>query len=337
MHVFCGTNGPETAIMLLIELQDRPKITSSLRLGARIRCFNAGMETDYLQRLSARYLVDPSRSSKQYERVVIRPTSGWVPINFRDLWDYRELLYFLTWRDIKVRYKQTALGVAWVVLQPLFLMLVFTLFFGRLVGVPSDGIPYSIFTYTALLPWQLFSRALNEASVSLVANERIITKIYFPRVLVPVSAVLSSLVDFTIGLAALVGFMLLYGIQPGFAILALPLFVLLAVMAALGVSLWLAALNVVYRDVRYMLPFLTQIWMFATPIIYPVSVVPEAWRTLYSLNPMAGVVEGFRWSLLGSTGPSELILALSVAIVLLIFGAGILYFWRFEQTLADVI
>jgi lipopolysaccharide transport system permease protein len=293
------------------------------------------MEKDQIQNLSESGFIRPSGT--QTARVLIRPVSGWVRINFRDLWEYRELLYFLTWRDIKVRYKQTALGVAWVVLQPLFLMLLFTLFFGRLLRVPSDGIPYSIFAYAALLPWQLFSRALNEASMSLVANERIITKIYFPRILVPVSAVLSGLVDFTIGLTALVGFMILYGIQPGFAILVLPLFVLLAVVAALGVSLWLAALNVVYRDVRYLLPFLTQIWMFATPIIYPVSVVPEAWRSLYSLNPMVGVVEGFRWSLLGSTGPSELMLAVSAAIVLLIFGAGILYFWRIEQTLADVI
>jgi lipopolysaccharide transport system permease protein len=295
------------------------------------------MEEHQVQNLAESGLMQPPAVPLQTARVLIRPVSGWVRVNFRDLWEYRELLYFLTWRDIKVRYKQTALGIAWVVLQPLFLMLVFTLFFGRLVGVPSDGIPYSIFTYTALLPWQLFSRALNEASVSLVANERIITKIYFPRVLVPVSAVLSSLVDFTIGLAALVGFMLLYGIQPGFAILALPLFVILAVMTALGVSLWLAALNVVYRDVRYMLPFLTQIWMFATPIIYPVSVVPEAWRTLYSLNPMVGVVEGFRWSLLGKASSMESMLGVSALIVVGVFIGGIFYFHRAERTLADVI
>lgn len=281
--------------------------------------------------------MDSPRASIQPGRVLIRPVSGWSPLNLRDLWEYRELLYFLTWRDIKVRYKQTALGVAWAVLQPLFLMLVFTLFFGRLVGVPSDGLPYSIFTYTALLPWQLFSRALNEASMSLVANERVITKIYFPRILVPASAVLSSLIDFCVAFIALFGFVLVYGIQPGFSILVLPLFVLLAVMAALGVGLWLAALNVVYRDVRYTLPFLTQIWMFSTPIIYPVSVVPEAWRSLYSLNPMVAVVEGFRWSLLGKASPADPMFAVSALIVVGVFIGGIFYFQRVEQTLADVI
>jgi lipopolysaccharide transport system permease protein len=281
--------------------------------------------------------MESSGTPVQHASVLIRPISGWVRINYRDLWEYRELLYFLTWRDVKVRYKQTALGLAWVVLQPLFLMLIFTLFFGRLLQVPSDGVPYSIFTYTALLPWQLFSRALNEASVSLVANERIITKIYFPRVLVPLSAVLSNLVDFAIGLAALAGFMFLYGIQPGLPILALPLFVFLAVMAALGVSLWFAALNVTYRDVRYLLPFLTQIWMFATPIIYPLSVVPKAWRPLYSLNPMVGVVEGFRWSLIGKASSFEPMLGVSAVIVTAVFIGGIFYFHRAEQTFADVI
>ncbi len=269
--------------------------------------------------------------------VLIRPISGWVPIDLRELWEYRELLYFLTWRDIKVRYKQTALGRAWVVLQPLFLMLIFTLFFGRLVGIPSDGIPYPIFTYTALLPWQLFSRALNEGSVSLIANERIITKTYFPRIIVPISAVLSSLVDFVIGLVALVGFVLFYGMQPGIAILGLPVFVLLAVIAALGVSFWLAALNVVYRDVRYLLPFLTQVWMFATPIIYPASVIPEAWRFLYGMNPMAGVIEGFRSSLLGKASSFDAMLGVSAIISAGVFIGGLFYFRKAEQSLADVI
>jgi len=260
-----------------------------------------------------------------------------MPINLRDLWEYRELLYFLTWRDIKVRYKQTALGVIWVVLQPLFLMLIFTVFLGRLVGIPSDGIPYSLFTYTALLPWQLFSRALNEASVSLVVNERIITKTYFPRIFVPISAVLSSLVDFMIGLVVLIAFILVYGIQPGFAVLAVPVFALLAVIAALGVSFWLAAFNVVYRDVRYLLPFLTQVWMFATPIIYPMSVVPEDWRFLYGMNPMVGVVEGFRSSLFGKVSSSHPTLALSALIAAGVFIGGLFYFRKAEQTLADVI
>jgi lipopolysaccharide transport system permease protein len=281
--------------------------------------------------------MESSGTPVQHASVLIRPISGWVPINLWDLWQYRELLYLLTWRDIKVRYKQTALGVAWVVLQPLLLMLVFTMFFGRLVGVPSDGIPYSIFTYTALLPWQLFSRALNEGSMSLIAHERVITKTYFPRILLPASAVLSSLIDFAIAFVVLLGFILFHGVQPGLAILALPLFVLLVVMAAFGVGLWLAALNVLYRDVRYLLPFLTQIWMFATPIIYPVSAVPDNWRLLYSLNPMVGVVEGFRWALLGSTSGMDSIVGISALIVVGVLIGGVLYFQSVQQTFADVI
>jgi lipopolysaccharide transport system permease protein len=268
--------------------------------------------------------------------VLIQPISGRVPINLRDLWDYRELLYLLTWRDVKVRYKQTALGVAWVVLQPILLMFVFTVCFGRLVENPPDGIPYSIFTYSALLPWQLFSRSLNEGSMSLLANERVITKTYFPRILLPASAVLSSLIDFAIAFLFLLGLILFYGVQPGFTIFALPLFVLVVVMTAFGVGLWLAALNVVYRDVRYVLPFLTQIWMFATPIIYPVSAVPDRWRLLYSANPMVGVVEGFRWSLFGQTSDMDMI-GLSVLIAAGVLASGLLYFQSVQQTFADVI
>jgi lipopolysaccharide transport system permease protein len=279
----------------------------------------------------------PSGTSVQNGSVLIRPSSGWVPINLRDLWEYRELLYFLTWRDIKVRYKQTALGMAWVVLQPLLLMLVFTMFFGRLVELPSDGIPYPVFTYTALLPWQLFSRAINEGSMSLIAHERVITKTYFPRILLPASAVLASLMDFGIAFLVLIGFILFYGTHPGLAIFTLPLFVLLVVMAAFGVSLWLAAFNVLYRDVRYVLPFLTQIWMIATPIIYPVSVVPDSWRFLYSLNPMVGVVEGFRWALLGNSSGMDAMFGLSALVVAGVLGGGILYFQSVQQTFADVI
>ena len=267
----------------------------------------------------------------------IRPVSGGVRLNLGDLWEYRELLYFLVWRDLKVRYKQTVLGAAWAIIQPLFLMLVFTVFFGRLIGVPSEGLPYSIFAYTALLPWQLFARALSDASVSLVANERVITKVYFPRLLVPAAAVISSLVDFAIAFVLLLGMMLFYGVYPGLAIIALPVFILLALIAALGVGFWLSALNAIYRDVRYTLPFLTQLWMFATPVVYPSSLVPREWWFLYSLNPMVGVVEGFRWSLLGKAAPSETVLVVSAAVVLFIFGAGIVYFGRMEQTLADVI
>lgn len=279
----------------------------------------------------------PSGTAVQNASVLIRPISGWVPINLRDLWEYRELLYFLTWRDIKVRYKQTALGMAWVVLQPLLLMLVFTIVFGRLVELPSDRISYPIFTYTALLPWQLFSRALNEGSMSLIAHERVITKTYFPRILLPASAVLASLIDFGIAFLVLIGFIIFYGVYPGLAIFTLPLFVLLLVLAAFGVSLWLAAFNVMYRDVRYMLPFLTQIWMFATPIIYPVSVVPDSWRLLYSLNPMVGVVEGFRWALLGESNGMDVTIGLSVFVVAGVLGGGVLYFQSVQQTFADVI
>jgi len=267
----------------------------------------------------------------------IRPVSGGVRLNLGDLWEYRELLYFLVWRDLKVRYKQTVLGAAWAIIQPLLLMLVFTVFFGRLIGVPSEGLPYSIFAYTALLPWQLFARALSDASVSLVANERVITKVYFPRLLVPAAAVISSLVDFAIAFVLLLGMMLFYGVYPGLAIIALPVFILLVLIAALGVGFWLSALNAIYRDVRYTLPFLTQLWMFATPVVYPSSLVPREWWFLYSLNPMVGVVEGFRWSLLGKAAPSETMLVVSAAAVLFIFGAGIVYFGRMEQTLADVI
>ena len=279
----------------------------------------------------------PSGTAVQNASVLIRPISGWVPINLRDLWEYRELLYFLTWRDIKVRYKQTALGMAWVVLQPLLLMLVFTIFFGRLVELPSDRISYPIFTYTALLPWQLFSRALSEGSMSLIAHERVITKTYFPRILLPASAVLASLIDFGIAFLVLIGFIIFYGVYPGLAIFTLPLFLLLLVLAAFGVSLWLAAFNVMYRDVRYMLPFLTQIWMFATPIIYPVSVVPDSWRLLYSLNPMVGVVEGFRWALLGESNGMDVTIGLSVFVVAGVLGGGVLYFQSVQQTFADVI
>jgi len=254
-----------------------------------------------------------------------------------ELWEYRELLYFLTWRDIKVRYKQTVLGAAWAVIQPFGMMLVFTVFFGRLVGVPSDGLPYPIFAYTALLPWQLFSRALTDASTSLVINERLITKVYFPRLLIPLSAVLASLVDFAIAFVLLLGMMVFYGIVPTGSVLMLPLFVLLALMTALGTGFWLSALNAQYRDVRYTLPFLTQFWLFATPVVYPSSLVPEQWRLLYGLNPMTGVVEGFRWALLGKTGAPDVMLAVSAIAVLATFIGGLYYFSRVEETLADVV
>ncbi len=277
------------------------------------------------------------REKVQPSPLLICPASGWVPLNLTELWEYRELLYFLTWRDIKVRYKQTVLGAAWAVIQPLFLMLIFTIFFGRLGRIPSDGLPYPIFAFTALLPWQLFSRALTDASTSLVADERLITKVYFPRLLVPTSAVLASLVDFAIAFVLLLGMMVFYGIVPTIAVLMLPLFVLLALMTALGVGFWLSALNAQYRDIRYTLPFLTQLWLFVTPVVYPASMVPESWRLLYGLNPMAGVVEGFRWALLGKGGAPDIMLAVSAVAVLVTFIGGLYYFCRVEGTLVDVL
>jgi len=269
--------------------------------------------------------------------MVIRPISGWAPLNLQEVWKYRELLYFLTWRDIKVRYKQTLLGITWAVIQPLLMMLIFTVFFGRLAKVPSDGLPYPIFAFAALLPWQMFSRALTDASTSLVVNERLITKVYFPRLLVPASAVLASLVDFGIAFVFLLGMMVFYGIIPTVASATLPLFVLFALITALGVGFWLSALDAQYRDVRYTLPFLTQFWLFATPVVYPSSLVPEPWRLLYGLNPMTGVVEGFRWALLGKAMPLDGMLVVSVIASLTIFVGGLYYFSRMEKTLADVV
>jgi lipopolysaccharide transport system permease protein len=268
--------------------------------------------------------------------IVIRPSRGWVSLELRDLWRYRELLYFLTWRDIKVRYKQTIFGAAWAILQPFFTMIVFSIFFGRLAKMPSDGIPYPIFAYCALLPWSYFAGALDRASNSLVGSSHLITKVYFPRLAIPISAVTAGLVDFGIAFVVLLGMMLYYGFATTIAVLTLPFFLVLAIAAALAVGLWLSALNVQYRDVRYTVPFLTQFWLFATPIAYPSSLVPEQWRALYGLNPMAGVVEGFRWALLGKEPPGPL-LAVSTAVVVLLLIGGLYYFRRMERTFADLV
>jgi lipopolysaccharide transport system permease protein len=278
----------------------------------------------------------PGSMADQPPAIVIRPSRGWVSLNLRDLWEYRELLFFLIWRDVKVRYKQTVLGAAWAILQPFLAMVVFTVFFGRLAKVPSDGIPYPVFAYTALLPWQLFAHALTESGNSLVANQQLLTKVYFPRLIIPISAVLAGLVDFGIAFLVLVGLMLHYGIVPTLAVLTLPFFLLLAIATALAVGLWLSALNVQYRDVRYTIPFLTQFWLFATPIAYSSSLVPERWRALYGLNPMAGVVEGFRWALLGKRGVGPLVIVSATAVVLLLAG-GVIYFRHMEKTFADVV
>ena len=269
--------------------------------------------------------------------LLITPGNRWIPLHLSELWEYRELLYFLVWRDIKVRYKQTALGAAWAVMQPLFMMLVFSLFFGRLAKVPSDGIPYPVFAFCALIPWQLFANALSESSNSLVGNQNLITKVYFPRLVIPIAAVLSGLVDFAIAFAILIGMMLYFGIVPGWSILVLPGFILLAVLTALAVGLWLSALNVQYRDVRYTMSFLVQFWLFATPVAYPSSLVPESWRAFYGINPMAGVVEGFRWALLGKTQPPGAMLWVSVFVVTILLIGGLFYFRRMEQQFADIV
>lgn len=281
----------------------------------------------------------PSSASDTPELPVthIRPSRGWIALNLRELWRYRELVFFLSWRDIKVRYKQTALGVAWAVLQPVFTMIVFSLFFGRLAGIPSGGAPYPVFAFCALLPWQLFAFSLTESSNSLVANQRLITKVYFPRLVIPISAVVASLVDFVIAFVVLVLLLAYYRIAPTTAIWTLPLFVLLAISLALGMGLWLSALNVRYRDVRYTLPFLTQVWLIATPIAYPSSLVPERWRPLYGMNPMAGVVEGFRWALLDTGERPGPILGVSTVVTILILVTGLHYFRRMERTFADTV
>lgn len=282
---------------------------------------------------------DPQKSSAfdTLPTLIIRPSHGWLSLKFRELWEYRELLYFLAWRDIKVRYKQTAIGASWAVIQPVTAMVIFSIFFGYLAKIPSDGIPYPIFVYCALLPWQLFAYALTESSNSLVTNRQLITKVYFPRLLVPVSTVLVGLLDFSIAFVVLIGMMFYYGWVPTTAVLALPFFLLLAIGTALGLGLWLSALNVKYRDIQYTIPFLTQVWLFATPVVYPSSLIPEPWRALYGLNPMAGVVEGFRWALLGSKVNIGPLLIVSSLVVLVILVSGVVYFQRVESTFADVV
>jgi lipopolysaccharide transport system permease protein len=285
----------------------------------------------------AEHQADSNRPTAAVPHIRIEPPRGLPSLNLRELWEYRELLFFLVWRDIKVRYKQTALGAAWAILQPVFSMVVFSLFFGRLAKVPSDGVPYPIFTYCGLLPWQLFAYALTESSNSLVANERLITKIYFPRLVIPIAGVLAGLVDFSVSFIVLIALMLYYGITPTWAVMTLPLLVLFAIMTALAVGLWLSALNVQYRDVRYTLAFITQFWLFVSPVAYPSSLVPAAWRPFYGLNPMAGVVEGFRWALLGKSSGVGAMLAVSVAVVILLLVGGVCYFRHMETGFADVI
>jgi len=267
--------------------------------------------------------------------VRIEPPRGWFDLRLHEVWAYRELLYFFVWRDVKVRYKQTVIGVAWVVLQPLLTMGIFTLFFGRLARLPSDGLPYPVFYFTALVPWTYFSLALQSCTTIVVDNQRVITKVFFPRLVLPISAVVSGLVDFCIGFVVMCIVVAIYGIRPGLAALWLPALLLLAVLTALGVGLWMSALNALYRDVKYVVPFLVQFWMFASPVAYPSSLVPMRWRWLYGLNPMAGVIDGFRWSLTGhGQPPGPLLLASSAAVILVLLG-GLFFFQRMEGAVAD--
>jgi len=277
------------------------------------------------------------KDSTEIPLVVFEPSKGWRSLELKELWKYRELLYFLTWRDVKVRYKQTTLGVAWTVIQPLMTMVIFSLIFGQLAKLPSEDVPYPIFSYAALLPWQLFSGALTRAGTSLVGNANLLTKVYFPRLIIPLSAITAGLVDFAISFLVLLGLMFYYAIVPTWTMLLLPFLVLFAVLTALGVGLWLSALNVQYRDVQHMIPFLVQFWMFASPVAYSAGLIPKRlWRIVYGLNPMAGVIHGFRWVLLNSKPPDELMIV-SVIMVVMLLISGLFYFKRMEKMFADIV
>ena len=280
----------------------------------------------------------PNQSvSTELDHLHIGPPAGIPTPNFRELYEYRELLYFLVWRDIKVRYKQTVLGAAWAIIQPFTTMIVFSLFFGELAGLPSEGVPYPIFSYAALVPWTFFANGLTGSAISLVGSSHLITKVYFPRLVIPISTVLSGIPDFLLAFLVLLGMMLFFGIAPTYNIVWLPLLLALAFVTAIGFGLWLSAINVQYRDVRYVVPFMIQLWLFATPIVYPSSLVPEPLRLIYALNPMVGVVEGFRWALLGiDTAPGAMV-GISAIVALTILATGVLYFRRMEDTFADVV
>jgi len=272
----------------------------------------------------------------QASRTIIGPSGPGAGAYLAELWAYRELLYFLVWRDIKVRYKQTVIGAAWAVIQPFFTMVVFSLFFGILAKLPSGGLPHPLFYYSALLPWTYFANALQTATNSIVEHQRVVTKVYFPRMLLPLAAVLSGLVDFGIAFIVLVAMMVFYGVAPGVTVVVMPFFLLLAIVTALGVGLWLSTLNAKYRDVRYATPFLIQLWLFASPVAYSSDLVPGRWQWLYGLNPMAGVIEGFRWALFGTSKVPGLV-GVSVVAVLLVLVTGVMFFRRQERTIADVV
>jgi lipopolysaccharide transport system permease protein len=276
-------------------------------------------------------------ASSDVRVIRIEPSRGWEPLDLRELWDYRELVWFLIWRDVKVRYKQTSLGIAWAVIQPLITMVVFTLIFGRLAQLPSEGLPYPVFTFAALLPWQLFSSALTSSANSVVGSSSLISKVYFPRLLVPIASVAAALVDFSISFVVLIGLMAWYGLSPGLAVVVLPLLVILALGTALAVGLWASALNVRYRDVRHVMPFVIQLWLLASPVAYSASLISSpVWQTVYGLNPMAGVIQGFRWALLGSAPPT-LVMVPSVLATAVLLAGGLFFFKRTEASFADVI
>jgi lipopolysaccharide transport system permease protein len=279
---------------------------------------------------------ESSLTDTRVPTITIRPPKKWLPINFTELLHYHELLYFFIWRDVKIRYKQTVLGVLWAIIPPFFLMVVFSLFFGNLAQISSDGIPYPLFSFAALIPWSLFSEGLTRSTMSMVTNSSIMTKVYFPRLIMPIAGILSPLIDFVIALAILFLMMGYYGYFPSVAIILLPAFILLALITSLAVGLWLSSLNVKYRDFQYTIPFLIQIWFFLSPIVYPVSMIPEQWQFLYALNPMTGVIEGFRWALLG-TSPPGLTIMISAGVVILILIGGLFYFRKMEQYFADLV
>ncbi|MCX6683303.1 MAG: ABC transporter permease [Methanoregula sp.] len=281
-------------------------------------------------------MTDTNHAESQIPTLIIRPPRKWVPVDLHELWNYRELLTSFTMRDIKIRYKQTALGFLWAIIQPLFMMLIFTIIFGGFAKIPSDGIPYPLFSFAALLPWILFSEGLTRSTMSMVANANIMTKVYFPRLIMPISGILSPLVDFVVSISILVLMMAYYGFMPTINVVFLPLFILLALATSLGIGLWLSALNVKYRDFQYTVPFIIQLWMYASPVVYPASMIPEAIRPLYGLNPMAGVIEGFRWALLGTEIPGAMIFV-SVGVVAVLLVSGMFYFRRMEQYYADIV
>jgi lipopolysaccharide transport system permease protein len=313
-------------------------VTTTSSLPATPESSSTNLEAPQVESVvSARVEPESTKPPPELPVTRIRPSSGWRAIDLRELWHYRELLFFLALRDIKLRYKQTALGIAWAVIQPLFTMLVFAIFFGQLGRIPSDGKPYALFVLVALVPWQLFMYALTQSSNSLVNEQRLITKVYFPRLIVPVASVLAGVVDFLVALGLVVIGMAVFEVAPTWTIIALPAFFAFAILSALAVGLWLSALNVQYRDVRYTIPFLTQFWMFLTPIVYPASMVPEKYRLWFGLNPMSGVVEGFRWALLGTTAPDWGLMAVSAVVMALTLMGGVLYFKRMERTFSDVV